>query len=180
MLLSARKCRNFSFSPHSLLLGLCSAVFAGCSTHSRTANPQIVYQLIEARIDAGLDATRSRDIDRYMSLVPQDWTLHDENGATLTRDDLRRGVLEQWSIIDKTISLSEHIDRLELHDSKATVWTSQRWERLMHERKGPALDDVLTTQTHEEHWRFVRGQWWCYEIKELGGEIFVNGKPYHE
>jgi hypothetical protein len=160
-----------------LALGLAAAA---CHQTAQIQSPETTQAQIQPRIDAGLDATRAKDIDRYLSFVPNDWTLRDEAGATLRRDDLRRGVLEQWSIIDKTISLQEHIDRLELHENNATVWTSQRWERLMHERTGPALDDVVTTQKHEEHWRFTSGQWWCYEVKELGGEIFVNGKPYHE
>jgi hypothetical protein len=130
-----------------------------CSRPGQAQSPEAVKQLIQARIDASLDATRAKDIDRYMNLIPADWTLHDESGATLRRDDLRRGVLEQWSIIDKTVLLQEQIDRLEVHENSATVWTSQRWERLMHERTGPVLDDVLTTQKHEEHWCFVGGQW---------------------
>ena len=176
----ARKRRNARrFVPGLSCLTL-SLTLVAC-THTDTAqNPAAVQKLIQAHIDASLAAAQAKDIDRYMSLIPKDWTLRDEKGATVSRDDLRRNVLEQWSIIDKTISLSEQIDRLEVRKNDATVWTSQRWGRLMHERTGPALDNVVTTQQHQEYWRFVRGQWWCYEIKELGGEIFVNGKPYHE
>jgi hypothetical protein len=115
-----------------------------------------------------------------MSVVPEDWVLHDEEGHTVTREDLRRGALQEWSIIEKTISISVHVDRIVLRKNEATVWTSQRWERLMHERTGPALDDVVTTQRHEEQWRFAKGKWWCFGVKELGGEISVNGKPYKE
>ena len=151
-----------------------------CNRSVETQNAEVVQRLIQAQIDQGVEATRAKDIDRYMSVIPEDWVLHDEGGHDVTRDDLRRGALEQWAIIDKTISISEHVDRLELHKNQATVRTSQRWERLMHERTGPALDDVVTTQRHEEHWRLVNGKWWCYQIKELGGEIYVNGKPYKE
>jgi hypothetical protein len=141
-----------------------------------------VQKLIQAQIDQGLDGTRTKNIDLYMSAIPEDWALRDEAGHTVTRDDLRRGALEQWSIIDKTISLSVQIDRLALDKDKdhATVWTSQRWERLMHERTGPALDNVVTTERHEEQWSLVNGTWWCYQVKELGGEIYVNGKPYQD
>ena len=156
------------------------ATVVGCGESGQFQSSEAVKQRIQARLDASLEATRAKDIDRYMSFVPSDWTLHDYKGATLSRSDLRRGVLEQWSIIDKTISLEERVERLTVQPDGATVWTSQRWERLMRERTGSQLDDVLTTQKHEEHWRFVRGQWWCYEVKELGGEIFVNGRPYHE
>jgi len=151
-----------------------------CNRSGETQNAEKVQQLIQVQIDEGIEATRTKDIDRYMSVIPKDWVLHDDGGHDVSRDDLRRGALEQWAIIDKTISISEHVDRLEVHKNQATVWTSQRWERLMHERTGPALDDVVTTERHEEHWRLVNGKWWCYQIKELGGEIYVNGKPYKE
>lgn len=52
--------------------------------------------------------------------------------------------------------------------------------RLDARTTGPALDDVVTTEHHEEQWRLVAGKWWCYQVKELGGEIYVNGKPYEE
>jgi len=156
------------------------ATVLGCGKSGRFQSSEAVKQRIQARLNASLEATRAKDIDRYMSFVPSDWTLHDDKGATLSRSDLRRGILEQWSIIDKTISIEERVERLTVQPDGASVWTSQRWERLMRERTGSQLDDVLTTQKHEEHWRFVRGQWWCYEVKELGGEIFVNGRPYHE
>jgi ketosteroid isomerase-like protein len=176
-LLKLRSVRNAAVRLGSLALSLTAAA---CHQTPQTQSPKAAQAQIQARIDASLDATRAENIDRYMSFIPQDWALHDASGAIVRRDDLRRSVLEQWSIIDKTISLQVHIDRLELHESNATAWTSQRWERLMHERTGPALDDVVTTEKHEEHWHFTGGQWWCYEVKELGGEIFVNGKPYHE
>jgi hypothetical protein len=151
----------------------------GCS-HSAETNADNVRTLIQAQIDQGIEGTRNKDIDRFMSVVPKDWALHDGEGHVVTRDDLRRNVLQQWSIIEKTISISEHVDRVALQKDQATVWTSQRWERQMHERTGPALDDVVTTQRHEEQWRFINGKWWCYQVKELGGEIYVNGQPYKD
>jgi hypothetical protein len=135
---------------------------------------------IQARIDQSVEGTRTKNIALYMSTVPQDWRMRDAHGAVVTRDDLKRSQLQQWSIIDKTISIWSKIDRLKLHGGVATVWTSQRWERLMHERTGSKLDRVVTTQKHEETWRFTGGKWWCYGIKELGGSIYVNGKPYKE
>lgn len=151
-----------------------------CNRPVETKNVEKVQRLIQAQIDQGVEATRTKDIDRYMSVVPEDWVLRDEEGHTVTRDDLRRGALQQWSIIEKTISISVHVDRLALRKNAATVWTSQRWERLMHERTGRALDDVVTTERHEEQWRWVKGKWWCYGVKGLGGETHVNGKPYKE
>jgi hypothetical protein len=153
---------------------------AACGWTSKTENTAAVKKLIQAQIDESVEGTRTKNIDLYMSVIPEDWVVHDEKGGTVSRGGLRREALEQWAIIEKTISIWRHVDRLEVHENNATVWTSQRWERLMHQRTGPALDHVVTTQQHEEHWRLVRGKWWCYDVKELGGEIFVNGKPYKE
>lgn len=157
-----------------------SVVMVACSWTGKTESTAAAKRLIQAQIDESVEATRTKNIDRYMSVIPEDWVVHDEKGGTVSRDDLRRGALEEWAIIEKTISIWRRVDRLEVHENKAAVWTSQRWERLMHERTGQALDHVVTTQQHEEHWRLVGGKWWCYEVKELGGEIFVNGKPYKE
>jgi ketosteroid isomerase-like protein len=154
------------------------ALTPACNLSSRSEDAATVKKLIQARIEESIEATRSKDIDRYMSVVPEDWVVHDEKGGTFTRDDLRRDQLEQWSIIDRTISIWSRIGRIEVRGVGATVWTYQRWERMIHQRTGPALDRVITTQKHEEHWRLKDGKWWCYEVKELGGDIFVNGKPY--
>jgi hypothetical protein len=149
-----------------------------CNGSIGCKNAENVQRLIQAQIDQGVEGTRTKDIDRYMSVIPEDWVLHDGDGHTVNRVDLRRGALQQWAIIEKSISIAVHIDRISLHKDQVTVWTSQRWERLMNERSGPALDDVVTTERHEEQWRLANGKWWCYQVKELGGEIYVNGKPY--
>jgi ketosteroid isomerase-like protein len=158
---------------------LCAAL-AACGGSSKAESTATVKKLIQAQIDESTEATRTKDIDRYMSLIPEDWAVHDGKGGTFSREDLRRDQLEQWSIIESTVSIWRRIDRLEVRGSAATAWTSQRWERRMRQRTGPALDLVVTTQKHEEHWRLKGGKWWCYDVKELGGEILVNGKPYRE
>jgi ribosomal protein S19E (S16A) len=152
----------------------------GCNRSVESNSPENVQRLIQAQIDRGLEGTRTKNIDLYMSVIPEGWSLLDEAGHTVTRDELRRGVLEQWAIIEKTISIAVNVERLTLNKNEATVWTSQRWERLMHERTGPALDNVVTTERHKEQWRLVNGKWWCFRVKELGGEVYVNGKPYKE
>ena len=42
-----------------------------------------------------------------MSVISEDWVLHGE-GHTVIRDDLRRDALQEWAIIEKTISISVH------------------------------------------------------------------------
>lgn len=60
----------------------------------------------------------------------------------------------------------------------ATVYTSQRWERLMLQRDGETTDNVVTTQKHRETWRKTPDGWRLYDVEELGGEVFINGEPY--
>ncbi len=103
-----------------------SVVMVACGWACRTENTAAVKKLIQAQIDESVEATRTKNIDLYMSVIPDDWVVHDEKGGTVSRDDLRRGALEQWDIIEKTISIWRHVDRLEVHENKATVWTSQR------------------------------------------------------
>ena len=50
----------------------------------------------------------------------------------------------------------------------------------MYERDGKTIDYVVTTQKHREEWRRMNGHWENHAVQELGGEIFINGKPYHE
>lgn len=50
---------------------------------------------------------------------------------------------------------------------------------MMFQRDGITKDTVLTTQKHEETWKRNEKGWFGNEVKELGGEIFINGKPFH-
>ncbi len=133
---------------------------------------------IEDALARSTRATIDQDIDAYMELIPEDLVLHDESGEVLGRDRLRADVLRDWSIIPKTLSIDVTIDDLEVHGETATVYTSQRWERLMFQRDGKTMDTVLTTQKHKETWRRTPRGWLAYEIEELGGEVFVNGERY--
>ena len=136
---------------------------------------------IQKELDESAEATRAKDIDRYMQQIPSDVTVQGtEPGKTTSRAQLRQEVLRQWSIIKDTVLIFNRIDRIDVQGDTATVWTAQRWERNMYERDGKTLDYVVTTQKHREAWRKVDGSWKGYAIQELGGEIFINGKPYHE
>ena len=133
---------------------------------------------IEASIARSLEATRTQDIDAYMAGIPDDLVIHDTSGASITREQLRADTLRDWSIIPKTLSISMTIDSIAVDGNSATVYTSQRWERLMFQRDGKTIDTVLTTQKHKETWRQTPRGWFGYEVKELGGEVFVNGKAF--
>jgi hypothetical protein len=68
----------------------------------------------------------------------------------------------------------------EVDGDSVVVYTDQRWERLMLQRDLVTRDTVITTQKHREVWRRIGGGWRLSRVKELGGTILVNGKPYVE
>ncbi len=115
-----------------------------------------------------------------MAEIPDDFAIQDGSGHVITKEQLRANTLRDWSIIPRTLSISETINQLHVEGDTATVVTSQRWERLMLERDGKTIDTVLTTQKHRETWRRTARGWFAYEIKELGGDVLVNGKPYEK
>ena len=157
--------------------GLVLALAVACAAGDTASS---VRREIESTIARSVEATRSQDIDAYMALVPDGATIRGDSGETISRDQLRSNILRDWSIIPKTLSLSVSIESVAVHGDSATVVTSQRWERLMLERDGRTTDTVLTTQRHEETWRKTPEGWRAFDVKELGGEVFVNGKPYQE
>lgn len=152
-----------------------SVVLAGCGGNGGPDDPR---SAIEAAIARGVEATRAQDIAAFMATIPEDFTLRGPDGTAITREDLRAGVLRDWSIIPRTLAISVVIDSLEPHGDSALVFTSQRWERLMLQRDGVTTDTVLTTQRHRETWRRRPAEWFAYEVEELGGEVFVNGEAY--
>jgi hypothetical protein len=94
------------------------------------------------------------------------------------RDQLRANVLRDWSIIKFTRSMNLEIDSLALLGHSATVYTSQRWDRLMFERDGRILDTVVPTERDRETWRQTPMGWRAFGVVELGGTITVNGKTF--
>ena len=46
----------------------------------------------------------------------------------------------------------------------------------MLRRDGSGEDSVITTRRHREVWKSVQGRWLGYDIEELEGELFINGK----
>ena len=143
------------------------------STRTRT-----VRASIEQSIARSVEATRTEDIDAYMAEIPNDFVLYDESGAVVGQEQQRADVLRDWSVILKTIAISTTIDSIEMQGDTAIVHTSGRWERLMLRPDGKTTHLVLTTQKHRETWRETANGWKGYDIKELGGDIFINGEPY--
>ena len=95
--------------------------------------------------------------------------------------DLRAHALRDWAIIPATRDIWARIDSLgPVAGDTVVVYTSQRWDRLMLERDGVTRDTVVTTQKHRELWRRTKSGWRLSRVKELGGTVMVNGKPYSQ
>ncbi len=133
---------------------------------------------IEASIQASVVATRDKDIDTYMALLPRGAEMLDESGGILSREQQRANTLRDWSIIHRTLSVGVVIDSLSATADSAIVFTSQRWAQLMFRRDGVTLDTVLTTQKHRELWRPTSDGWRSYRVEELGGSVWINGALY--
>ena len=158
---------------------------ASLPTRGVSSTSDSIRAAIQAAIDRGVEATRRQDIDAYMAELPEDLTIRNDSGRVVTRDELRADALRSWAIIPKTLAIAVSIDSVRLLPpasgglgDSAHVWTAQRWERLMRRRDGVAVDTVLTTQAHRETWRRTARGWRQYVIEELGGQVWVNGKPY--
>jgi hypothetical protein len=161
--------------------GILSIALSNCT--SKNAMPgnsaSTVRSAIQAEIDRSLDATRRKDIDTFIDGFVPDFQIVTPEGSRITRDTLRTNTLRDWSIIPATRELWMRIDSLgQVGGHTAVAYTSQRWDRLMLERDGVTRDTVVTTQKHREVWRMTAGRWRRAEVKELGGTVEVNGKPF--
>lgn len=162
--------------------GILSIAFSGCGKN-KNATPDTsasaVQSAIQAEIERSLDATRRKDINTFLDGFVPDFQIITPEGSRITRDTLRTNTLRDWSIIPATRDLWMRIDSLgPVGSDTAVVFTAQRWDRLMLERDGVTRDTVVTTQKHREVWRMTTGRWWRAEVKELGGTVEVNGKPF--
>ncbi|MDO1502312.1 hypothetical protein Q2T40_19430 [Winogradskyella maritima] len=140
---------------------------------------QSIENLIQNEINTMIEAVNKKDIKTYMEKMPLDFIIYDENGEIITREKQRERALRDWSIIKKTLNNQMNIDSIDYTSRDSLyVYTSQRWERLMFQRDGITTDTVLTTQKHKELWKKGKLGWIGYDIEELGGNIFINGKKY--
>ena len=153
---------------------------AGSSPEAPEADVAEIRREIEAQIARGVAATRDEDIEAYMEGLPEDLVIYDERGEVISREQQRAYALRDWAVISRTLDIEVVLDSLAVAaGSLATVYTSQRWERLMLRPDGSGEDTVLTTQRHRETWRPTPRGWRLYEVDELGGRVWINGEPYH-
>ena len=138
-----------------------------------------IRNAIRQNIDEGLKATINKDIDTYMSRLPEGLMIYDESGEIISREQQREYALRDWSIIDTTLNIQMDIDSIHyLTKDSLFVFTSQRWQRMMFQRDGITTDTVLTTQIHKETWKRTSKGWFGFDIVELGGQVFINGEKY--
>lgn len=148
-------------------------LFLSCSREAKIRNE------IQASLNQCVLAVSSKDIALYMKGIPDDFEIRDENGALITKEMQREYALRDWAIIDTTLSNEYTIDSLIVFKDSAIVFTRQKWKRMMFRKDGVTIDTVLTTQKHRELWKKDTKSWHNYHIEELGGKIYINGKPYY-
>lgn len=155
-------------------------VVLGCGPQpaARGADLAQARQEIEGAIQLSIAATRAKDIDAYMRTFAPGLAILDERGDTISVAEQRANTLRDWSIIVETTDITMVIDSLAVAGDSATVFTAQRWARLMLQRDGITRDTVVTTQDHREAWVHTRAGWKQARVEELGGTITINGRPY--
>lgn len=139
---------------------------------------------ITAAIDRAAVANQTKDIDAFMATFDRTFVLDsnrpDDRGRVIDKTAIKADTLRDWSIITQILEVKTWIERMgEVTDDRAVVYTNQRYHRIMKQRRGYEEDDVVTTQRHEETWVRRPEGWKVARVKELGGDIFVNGAPYH-
>ncbi len=160
-------------------------IFFGCnskkeSTELSEIEKSEIKKIIQNEIDEGIEATRIKDIELYMSQMPSDLVIYDESGEIISKDKQREYALRDWAIIDTTLQIMMKIDSIQfVKKDSVIVYTYQEWERIMFQRDGVTTDTVLTNQKHKETWKKTSGGWFSYEVKELGGKVFINGEEYN-
>jgi len=160
-----------------LLLALVSTT-AAADTELRLQ--RAITEAIQDEIEYGIEATKDKDMDRYMEGVPADYRIVEDDGSITDRDSLRAKQTQAWAIIPRTNALTIKITRVEVgcDGGCATAWTDQRWDRQMLGRDGITEFNVVTTQKHRERWELRDSRWLQISIDELGGTTMVDGKPY--
>ncbi|MBL7870050.1 MAG: hypothetical protein JNM78_00455 [Cyclobacteriaceae bacterium] len=162
------------------LITLCLILIflAGCNNQKRIE--LAIEKEIQKQLDKCVHAVNTKNIDSYMDLLPIDFVIYDQNGEIISREQQRVYTLRDWAIIDVTLNNMYKVDSIQVFGDSVIAYTSQRWERLMFQRDGITKDTVLTTQRHFETWKKTTFGWLNYGVKELGGEIFINGELYAE
>lgn len=139
-----------------------------------------VRQAVMDEIEFVNSAVKRKDMDRYMSVVPDDYRIVEDDGSITDKARLREKQTQAWALIRHTNSIDINVTsiRLGCNGECAFVSTDQRWDRQMIGKDGTSEFNVVTTQRHNEKWVLRDSRWSQTDIEELGGTTMVDGKPY--
>ena len=160
-----------------------AVALTGACTYSDTVriSPEADRLAITDRINAGIDATRNKDIEAYMAQIPEGLNLHDAGGAPVTRDEIRNQVITAWEYIQETRYIDVVVDTIVVSGDSAVVHTTQTWDRLVMRPDTvtvdslAVIDTVLSMTRQRELWRRTQDGWRAFEIVSLGGTTRING-----
>jgi hypothetical protein len=139
-----------------------------------------VHQAIVDEIEFVNAAVKRKDIDRYMSAVPDEYRIDEDDGTVTDKARLREKQTQAWALIRRTNSIDMGVTDFKLGcgGECAFVKTNQRWDRQMIGKDGVSEFNVVTTQKHNEKWELQGSRWMQTFIEELGGTTMVDGKVY--
>ncbi len=127
----------------------------------------------------------AKDIDCFMASCDSSFILESneskDKNKIISKAILQNDILQSWSIIDTIYEIHNWIDSINIVDTDtAVLFTNQIFHRtFLRPNNQKGVDDVLSTQRHREVWIKRPNGWKQAIIKELGGSIYVNGKPYN-
>ena len=156
-----------------------TAFLFSCKTKNSQTDTQIKID-IQKQLDKCVQAVTTKNINLYMDLIPEDFIIKDQRGEIISREKQREYTLRDWSIIDTTLNNQFVVDSIKTYGDSVIAYTSQKWERLMFRQDRKTKDTILTTQKHIETWKKTTKGWLNYDVEELGGNTFINGKLYKE
>ncbi len=131
------------------------------------------------------DCTKRQDIEGFMASCDDTFILESNEPADkdriIAKDTLKADILQSWSIINKIHEVEQWVDSMHLQaPDTAIVFTNQFFHRTFKKPNNlPGEDDIISTQRHREVWIKRGNNWKQSRIRELGGFIYVNGKPYN-
>jgi hypothetical protein len=139
-----------------------------------------VQQAVTDEIEFVNSAVKRKDMDLYMSAVPDDYRIEEDDGTITDKARLREKQTQAWALIRRTNSIDIAVTDLKLGcgGECAFVKTDQRWDRQMIGKDGITEFNVVTTQKHDEKWELRGSRWVQTNIEELGGTTMVDGKVY--
>jgi hypothetical protein len=160
---------------------LCFALIFQLSCQSKNVQSDAEIKMeIQKRLNKCVEAVKTKNINLYMDLIPDDFILKDQSGEIISREKQKEYTLRDWSIIDTTLNNRFVVDSIKTFGDSVIAYTYQNWERLMFRQDGKTKDTIRTTQKHIETWKKTKKGWLNYEVQEFGGQIFINGKLYKE